>query len=122
MRTGSCRSLSGAASLLNGHHFAGAAAGSNSFNQALACPAAEAFAIDGDHLNGVIRGVLYVWMIACLLVGFADGLKGAAMYGMAIAAAVGLTVLSLAHIAFQTRIAHRRPPQFNKKGAAYDEK
>lgn len=75
-----------------------------------------------NHLNGVIRGVLYVWMIACLLVGFADGLKGAAMYGMAIAAAVGLTVLSLAHIAFQTRIAHRRPPQFNKKGAAYDEK
>lgn len=75
-----------------------------------------------NRLNAVLRGVLYALMVLCLLTGLDGTAKGASLYGLSIMAGVGLTVLSLAHILFQTRIAHRRPPQFNKKGAVYDEK
>lgn len=73
-------------------------------------------------INSIIRFFLYIWMILCLLCSFADDASSIACYGMACTAAAGLIVLSLSHIVFQTRIAHRRPPQFKKKGAAYDEK
>ena len=42
-------------------------------------------------------------------------------YGACFATALMLFINMFSHIRFQANIAKRRPPQFNKKGAAYDE-
>ena len=41
-------------------------------------------------------------------------------YSLAAVAAAELFVLTIMHIIFQSNIAKRRLPQFNKRGAAYD--
>ena len=42
-------------------------------------------------------------------------------YGLAVIAAAELFALTLLNIMFQSNVAKRRLPQFNKKGAAYDQ-
>ena len=52
---------------------------------------------------------------------YADVANNLISYGACFIAAAELFVLALLHISFQSRIAKRPLPQFNKKGAGYDE-
>lgn len=56
-----------------------------------------------------------------LIIGFVDPAFNIISYGGCLAMAGMLFVNMFSHIRFQVNIAKRRPPQFNKKGAAYDE-
>lgn len=75
-----------------------------------------------NRLNGIVRLVLFIWFGFCLLGIFSNTANNAALYAMSATCAIGLFVLALLHIQFQSKIAKRRLPQFNKKGAYYDTK
>lgn len=60
--------------------------------------------------------------IAGVVVFFLDPAYNVISYSLCFLMAAELFVLMIQHIRFQIAIAKRRPPQFNKKGAEYDEK
>ena len=74
-----------------------------------------------NRVNGIIRGIMYAWMFVCMGTAVVDTANSLVLYCMSGVAGLLLVVLSLMHIFFQTKIAHNKPPQFSKKGAAYDE-
>ena len=75
-----------------------------------------------NRINGIVRLVLFIWMGFCFSGIFSSSAAFSLMYGQSVACAIGLFVLALLHIYFQSNIAKRRLPQFNKKGAYYDTK
>lgn len=72
-------------------------------------------------INTIVRTILYITLFSMIPVIIGGSLGSVGCYILAAIEAAGLFVLALMHILFQTRIASRRLPQFNKKGAAYDE-
>lgn len=74
-----------------------------------------------NRINGILRAVMYISMIVSLLGSFAQTPHNALLYALSFIACGELITLALLHIQFQTNVAKRRLPQFNKKGAAYDE-
>ena len=71
--------------------------------------------------NGILRGVMFATML-CFIPIIINGTWGVAgYYALSAVAAAELFALALMHIFFQTKVAQRKIPQFNKKGAAYDE-
>ena len=74
-----------------------------------------------NRINGIMRAVMYVSMLFSLLGSFAQTPNNTLLYTLAFIAGGELIALALLHIRFQTTVAMRRLPQFNKKGAAYDE-
>ena len=71
--------------------------------------------------NTFLRVALYVLFLAMIWLVYQGTMGSVGCYLLAALEATGLFALALMHILFQTRIASRRLPQFNKKGAAYDE-
>ena len=71
--------------------------------------------------NTLVRVILYVFFLAMIWIVYLGTMGSVGCYSLAAVEGAGLFVLALMHILFQTRIASRRLPQFNKKGAAYDE-
>ena len=65
--------------------------------------------------------ILIVSAALGLLVAYLDVAYNIITYLCCIVMACELFWIMIAHIRFQADIAKRRPPQFNKKGAAYDE-
>ena len=59
--------------------------------------------------------------VIAFIVAFIDPAYNIISYSGCILMAGELFWIMLSHIRFQAQIAKRRPPQFNKKGAAYDE-
>jgi hypothetical protein len=74
-----------------------------------------------NRINGMLRVVMYISMLFSLLGSFAQTPNNALLYALSFIACGELVALALLHIRFQTDVAKRRLPQFNKKGAAYDE-
>lgn len=68
-----------------------------------------------------LKILMYITLAAGALVVFLDLANSLITYGMCILCAVELFGLALFHIRFQTQVAKRPLPQFNKKGALYDE-
>ena len=75
-----------------------------------------------NRVNAIVRLVLFVWFGFCFFGIFSNSAAFSVMYAQSVTCAVGLFVLALLHINFQSKIAKRRLPQFNKKGAYYDAK
>lgn len=71
-----------------------------------------------DNIRLVITIVL---AILGILLGLYDAAYNVISYGGCFVMSVMLFINMLSHIRFQAEIAKRRPPQFEKKGAAYDE-
>lgn len=80
-----------------------------------------------QEAKGFLSGVLwlkipmYLTLAAGALVVYLDLANSMITYGMCILCAAELFGLALLHIRFQTQVAKRPLPQFNKKGAQYDE-
>lgn len=74
-----------------------------------------------NKINFLIRSVTYIALMAMIAVMLFVRLKNIEYYLLAGLAGALLFVVALAHILFQSNVAKRRLPQFNKKGAAYDE-
>ena len=73
-------------------------------------------------INNIVRIITFITLGLFLPI-ILDGTWGSGgFYALSGVAAAELFVLALLHIRFQSRVALRRLPQFNKKGAAYDEK
>ncbi len=72
-----------------------------------------------DHIFWLLA---IISIIGGLVLAFMDLAHNLISYGVSFVLAIELFVNMIRHIRFQTAIAKRRPPQFNKKGAAYDEK
>lgn len=74
-------------------------------------------------LNGVIwlKIVMYITLVIGAMIAYADLANRFITYGMCIVCAAELFGLAVFHIYFQTQVAKRPLPQFNKKGARYDE-
>ncbi len=77
----------------------------------------------GRFLNNVrwLKILMYVSLALGAILVYADVANNLISYGACFIAAAELFVLALLHISFQSRIAKRPLPQFNKKGAGYDE-
>lgn len=73
-------------------------------------------------INGIYRVLMYIAVFICILVISADTAAKSLYFALAAVNAAAMFGLALLHIFFQKKVAMRRPPQFNKKGAAYDEK
>ncbi len=71
-------------------------------------------------LIGISVGVYLTTALYLVLV-FLDLPHKTLYYGLCFVIMASLFAISLLHIRFQVTIAKRRPPQFNKKGARYDE-
>ena len=71
-------------------------------------------------LIGISVGV-YLTAVFYLVLVFLDLPHKTLYYGLCFVIMASLFAISLLHIRFQVTIAKRRPPQFNKKGARYDE-
>lgn len=72
--------------------------------------------------NTLMRTIMLLTMIAYIPVILINKWSSAFFYMLAGIAAAELFILALMHIMFQSNIAKHKIPQFNKKGAAYDEK
>ena len=70
----------------------------------------------------VIRIIVYVTLVISLIGVMSDGANNSLYYLFCGIIAVELFCTSFLHIWFQATVAKRRPPQFNKKGAYYDDK
>ena len=68
-----------------------------------------------------LKILMYVSLALGAILVYADVANNLISYGACFIAAAELFVLALLHISFQSRIAKRPLPQFNKKGAGYDE-
>ena len=72
-------------------------------------------------INFIMRAVIFatnayfIWLILTTIQ------SNGVYYLLAAVSAAELFGLTIMHIIFQTKIATRRLPQFNKKGAAYDQ-
>ena len=77
-----------------------------------------------SFLNKVIwlKLIMYLSIVIGALIVYIDLAYNAVSYGFCFLAAAELFGLALFHIHFQTNVAKRPLPQFNKKGALYDEK
>ena len=72
--------------------------------------------------EGWLRIVCYVTMIFAFALVVVDPAQKAVMYSVGILLMAELFGLVLNTVYFQSQVAKRMPPQFNKKGALYDEK
>ncbi|MBQ2093975.1 MAG: hypothetical protein II190_05270, partial [Ruminococcus sp.] len=70
----------------------------------------------------VIRIIVYVTLVISLIGVMSDGANNSLYYLFCGIIAVELFCTSFLHIWFQATVAKRRPPQFDKKGAYYDDK
>ena len=70
----------------------------------------------------IFRAVIYLTTLLYFAVVYFDLPNNYLYYGLSVTAMAELFALAMIHIRFQVTVAKRRPPQFNKKGAAYDEK
>ena len=68
-----------------------------------------------------LKILMYITLAAGAVIVYLDLANSLITYGMCILCAVELFGLALFHIRFQTQVAKRPLPQFNKKGALYDE-
>ena len=87
-------------------------------------PLRQRVAEEGKRFVGRVvwlKIVMYVTLAIGVLIAFADLPARWITYGMCILAATELFGLAIFHIHFQTQVAKRPLPQFNKKGAQYDE-
>lgn len=73
-----------------------------------------------SRINAVFRLVMFLTLVAFIPFIVMNNFPNAFYYILAAVAATELFVLTLFHVMFQSHIAQRRLPQFNKKGAAYD--
>ena len=73
-----------------------------------------------SRINAVFRLVMFLTLVAFIPFIVMNKFPNAFYYILAAVAAAELFVLTLFHVMFQSHIAQRRLPQFNKKGAAYD--
>lgn len=71
-----------------------------------------------DKARNILVAIL---TIAAMILAICDPAFNIISYGGCLICALTLFYLMVCHIRFQIDIAKRRPPQFNKKGAAYDE-
>lgn len=69
----------------------------------------------------IFRIAVYLTVLLCFAVVFFDLPNNYIYYGLSVALMCALFALAMIHVRFQVTVAKRRPPQFNKKGAAYDE-
>ena len=65
--------------------------------------------------------IIIISLILALIVAFMDVAYNVISYAISFALGAELFLQMFRHIRFQVAIAKRRPPQFNKKGAEYDE-
>lgn len=75
-----------------------------------------------NKLNALMRGIMFITLVIFIFVMIAGSVSSGVYYLLSAIEAVELFVLALMQINFQTNVAKRRLPQFNKKGAAYDTK
>ena len=68
-----------------------------------------------------LKIVNYLSLVLGVLLVYKDAGNNLISYGACFLAAAELFGLAIYHIRFQTEIAKRPLPQFNKKGAQYDE-
>ena len=69
----------------------------------------------------VWNALIIISLIGAVIAAIADFAYNMISYSLSFVLAAELFVQMFRHIRFQVAIAKRRPPQFNKKGAAYDE-
>ncbi len=69
----------------------------------------------------IIRIAIYITTLLHLFLVFLDLSYNVLYYALCAAIMAELFALALIHIHFQVSVSKRRPPQFNKKGAAYNE-
>ncbi len=74
-----------------------------------------------NRINTLMRAVTFLTLISFIPVIVSDNKPNSFYYGLAVIAAAELFALTLLNIMFQSNVAKRRLPQFNKKGAAYDQ-
>ena len=72
--------------------------------------------------NTLMRTIMFITLLLFIPAIVVDVWNSAVFYMLAAVSAVELFILALMHIVFQSGIAKHKLPQFNKKGAAYDEK
>ena len=72
-------------------------------------------------INGLYRASIYIMVLVNIGAIFTDTAAKEIYYLLSVVAAVQLFGLALMHIFFQSKVAMRKLPQFNKKGALYDE-
>lgn len=70
----------------------------------------------------VIRYIVYGTTVLHLWLTIAEVPSKSTYYLLCLVIMGGLFAMAMIHVRFQVTIAKRRPPQFNKKGARYDEK
>ena len=70
----------------------------------------------------VIRYIVYGTTVLHLWMTITDLPSKTTYYLLCLAILGGLFAMAMVHVRFQVTISKRRPPQFNKKGARYDEK
>ncbi len=73
------------------------------------------------RINTVMRTVMFLTLAAFVPFIVSNNQSSIFYYGLAAVAAAELFALTILHIIFQSSVARRRLPQFNKKGAAYDQ-
>ena len=73
-----------------------------------------------NRINALMRTVMLISLIAVIPFIILNDKSNMFYYGLAVVEAAELFALTIMHIMFQSSIASRRLPQFNKKGAAYD--
>ena len=73
-------------------------------------------------LNTLMRTITFLTDLLFLVIIFDGSEKSLFYYSLAGIAAAELFILTIMQIHFQSNVAKRRLPQFNKKGAAYDTK
>ena len=72
-------------------------------------------------INGLYRASIYIMVLVNIGAIFTDTAAKEIYFLLSVVAAVQLFGLALMHIFFQSKVAMRKLPQFNKKGALYDE-
>ena len=75
-----------------------------------------------NKLNTLMRTITFLTDLLFLVIIFDGSEKSLFYYSLAGIAAAELFILTIMQIHFQSNVAKRRLPQFNKKGAAYDTK
>ena len=68
-----------------------------------------------------LKLLMYLSIVVGIIIARSDLAFSVASYGMSAVLAIELFILAVCHIRFQTQVAKRPLPQFNKKGAYYDE-
>ncbi len=74
-----------------------------------------------NRINRAVRTVMLITMLGCLALSYSESIKSPTLIVCAVVAGAELVLLALMHIRFQVNSAKHKLPQFNKKGAAYDE-